>query len=413
MSEKLVIIGGGPAGLSAAVSAYDNGIRDILIIERDEVLGGILNQCIHNGFGLHTFKEELTGPEYAQRYIDEVKSRNIPYLLNTMVIDIDEAKNVTYVSNKTGLNTIKADAIILCMGSRERPRGALNIAGYRPSGIYTAGTAQKLVNIDGLEIGKKIVILGSGDIGLIMARRMKLEGAEVKCVVELMPYSNGLNRNIVQCLNDFDIPLYLSHTITEIKGKERISSLVISKVDENKKVIEGSQVEYECDTLLLSCGLIPENELSTKAHVNLSKVTKGAIVDENLETNIEGIFAAGNVLHIHDLVDYVSKESALAGKKACEYLKNGHKESDKVEVKIKGGIRYVLPQLISKKISDNICLYYRTDNVYKDKCLNVYINNKKVLNNKKRIILPSQMEEIKLDIKDETINDILIALEDE
>ena len=412
MSEKLVIIGGGPAGLSAAVSAYDNGIRDILIIERDEALGGILNQCIHNGFGLHTFKEELTGPEYAQRYIDEVKSRNIPYLLNTMVIDIDEAKNVTYVSNKTGLKTIKADAIILCMGSRERPRGALNIDGYRPSGIYSAGTAQRLVNIDGLEIGKKVVILGSGDIGLIMARRMKLEGASVECVVELMPYSNGLNRNIVQCLNDFNIPLYLSHTITEIKGKDRISSVVISKVDENRNVIKGTEFEQQCDTLLLSCGLIPENELSNKAGITISNITKGALVDENLQTSIEGIFASGNVLHIHDLVDFVSKESALAGKKAAEYLKNGHKTRQKVNVRYDGGIRYILPQQLSKKLEDDVRLYYRSDNVYKNKTLHIYINGKEVLSKKKRIILPSQMEELILKKQEEEIQDILIKLED-
>ncbi|MBQ1897649.1 MAG: FAD-dependent oxidoreductase, partial [Ruminococcus sp.] len=303
----IVIVGGGPAGLAAAVAAYDNGAKDVLILERDEQLGGILNQCIHNGFGLHTFKEELTGPEYADRFIQQVKERNIPYLLNTMVMDISPERVVTAMNREDGMFEIQAKAVILAMGCRERPRGALNIPGYRPAGIFSAGTAQRLVNIEGYMPGKEVVILGSGDIGLIMARRMTLEGAKVKLVAELMPYSGGLKRNIVQCLDDFGIPLRLSHTVVDIEGKEHISAVTIAQVGPDRKPIKGTEERYTCDTLLLSCGLIPENELSTAAGVELSPITNGPVVNESLETNIKGVFACGNVLHVHDLVDYVSE----------------------------------------------------------------------------------------------------------
>ncbi|MEE1227530.1 MAG: NAD(P)/FAD-dependent oxidoreductase, partial [Lachnospiraceae bacterium] len=325
---KIVIIGGGPAGLAAAISAKKSGVDSILIVERDYKLGGILNQCIHNGFGLHTFKEELTGPEYAKKFIDQVYDLEIEYVLNTMTIDISADKVITTVSKNDGLRHIKADAIILAMGCRERPRGALNIPGYRPAGIYNAGTAQRLVNIEGYMPGKEVVILGSGDIGLIMARRLTLEGAKVKVVAELMPYSGGLKRNIVQCLDDFNIPLKLSHTVVDIEGRERVEAVTIAEVDENKKPILGTEERYTCDTLLLSVGLIPENELSERIHVKLGR-TNGPIVNESLETSVPGVFACGNVLHVHDLVDFVSEEATNAGKFAAEYVKNGAKDLDK------------------------------------------------------------------------------------
>lgn len=340
---ELVIIGGGPAGLAAAVAAHKAGVQDILILERDNELGGILNQCIHNGFGLHTFKEELTGPEYAGRFIAQVKELGIPYKLNTMVLDLSADKVVTAMNREDGLFQLKPKAVILAMGCRERPRGALNIPGYRPAGIYTAGTAQRLVNMEGFLPGRKCVILGSGDIGLIMARRMTLEGAEVKVVAELMPFSGGLKRNIVQCLDDFGIPLKLSHTVVDIKGKERVEGITLAQVDKGKP-IPGTEEFYECDTLLLSCGLIPENELSRSAGVDINPITNGPAVNESLETNIPGVFAAGNVLHVHDLVDYVSEEAAAAGRNAAEFIQQGKKvEGKSLPIKGVDGVRYTVP----------------------------------------------------------------------
>ena len=355
VKRSIVIIGGGPAGLAAAVSAYDAGERDILVIERDVRLGGILNQCIHNGFGLHTFKEELTGPEYAARFISQVKDRGIECKLDTIVTDISEGRRVTYMNGKEGVVTIEAGAVILAMGCRERPRGALGIPGFRPAGVYTAGTAQRLVNIEGKCIGRRVVILGSGDIGLIMARRMTLEGAKVLCVAELMPYSGGLQRNITQCLDDFDIPLLLSHTVSRIYGKQRVTGVDISEVAEDRSIIPGTAVHYDCDTLLLSCGLLPENELTRQAGISINRVTGGPDVRDDLETGEEGIFACGNVLHVHDLVDYVSQEATRAGQMAAKFVSDSRPPRNFVlNVATGGGVRYTVPQYISPSSTGTI-----------------------------------------------------------
>ena len=394
----LVIIGGGPAGLAAAKAAFDCGVRDMIILEREAQLGGILNQCIHNGFGLHTFKEELTGPEYAQRYIDMVLERNIPYKLDSTVINIDKNRVVTYVNEEDGLQKVQAKAVILSCGCRERPRGAINIAGARVAGVYSAGTAQKLVNIDGLMPGKEVVILGSGDIGLIMARRMTFEGAKVKAVVELMPYSSGLNRNIVQCLNDFNIPLKFSHTVVDIKGKDgRVSSVVIAQVDDKLKPMMETAEEIQCDTLLLSVGLLPENELAGYADVNLSPITGGAVVNDKMMTSVEGIFECGNVLHVHDLVDFVSEESEHAGKCAAEYIAKGCGSSEKIPVKGVNGVRYVVPQIINKDGDfEPISLKMRVGNVFKNVEVAVMLDGEKIASKKKQIVTPGEMETIVL-----------------
>lgn len=399
----LVIVGGGPAGLAAAEAARKNGIENMIILERDKELGGILNQCIHNGFGLHTFKEELTGPEYAQRFIDRVKERNIPYKLNTMVMDISEQKEVTIMNREEGLQKLQAKSVILAMGCRERPRGALNIPGYRPAGIYSAGTAQRLVNMEGFMPGREVVILGSGDIGLIMARRMTLEGAKVKVVAELMPYSGGLKRNIVQCLDDFGIPLKLSHTVIDIDGKERVKGITLAQVDGRGKPIPGTEEYYSCDTLLLSVGLIPENELSKEAGVELSPVTSGPVVNESLETSIPGVFACGNVLHVHDLVDFVSEEAAAAGKNAARYIRgNKEKISGDAEEKVipivpTEGVRYTVPSHIRVDgMEEQLKVRFRVGAVYSKCYVSVYLDGKRIIHKRRPVMAPGEMEEVLL-----------------
>ena len=402
-SYKIVIIGGGPAGLAAAASAKEAGEDDILILERDHELGGILNQCIHNGFGLHTFKEELTGPEYAGRFIDKVLSLGIEYKLNTMVMDISSDRVVTAMNREDGMFQIKAGAVILCMGCRERPRGALNIPGYRPAGIFSAGTAQRLVNMEGYMPGREVVILGSGDIGLIMARRMTLEGAKVKVVAELMPYSGGLKRNIVQCLNDYGIPLKLSHTVIDIEGKEHISAVTIAEVGPDRRPIPGTEERYTCDTLLLSCGLIPENELSRSAGVDMNGVTGGPNVNESLETSVPGIFACGNVLHVHDLVDYVSEEATRAGRNAVRFVKGELDEENdsKIALKAVEGARYTVPATIdAKRMEDLLTVRFRVGDVFKDSYVSVYFDDERVQHRKKQIMAPGEMEQIILQKKD-------------
>lgn len=391
----LVIIGGGPAGMAAALSAREQGIEDILILERDSSLGGILQQCIHNGFGLHTFGEELTGPEYAWRYEKEVIDKKIPVLLNTMVLSVDESKVITASNTEDGIFQIEAKAIILAMGCRERPRGALNIAGTRPSGIYSAGMAQKLVNMKGYMPGREVVILGSGDIGLIMARRMTFEGAHVHAVCELMPYSGGLARNIEQCLNDFGIPLKLSHTVVEIHGKERLEGVTIARVDENRRPIPETREYIPCDTLLLSVGLIPENELTAGAGIELSRITNGATVDENRQTEIGGIFACGNVLHVHDLVDFVSSEAEIAGRGAAAYIKDEAEKSERViNISTDGRVRYTVPQRIAGQ--GDVDVYFRVADVYRDATIKVSDGERVILQKKKLKLAPGEMECVKL-----------------
>lgn len=423
---ELIIIGGGPAGLAAGISARRNGIEHILILERDKELGGILNQCIHNGFGLHTFQEELTGPEYADRYIQEVRKLRIECRLNTMVLDISPERKVTAVNPSDGMFEIQAQAVILAMGCRERPRGALNIPGYRPAGIFSAGTAQRLVNIEGYMPGKEVVILGSGDIGLIMARRMTLEGASVKAVAELMPYSSGLKRNIVQCLDDYGIPLMLSHTVVRIWGKERLEGITLAEVDEKGRPIPGTEEEISCDTLLLSVGLIPENELSKDCGIVLDPSTKGPEVNESLETTSEGIFACGNVLHVHDLVDYVSEEAELAGKYAAQYIKES-KASQPVECIKEGkngqsavyrkeekssrpaelireirlitesGVSYTVPQKISPaRMPEQVTVRFRVRSIFHRCSVGVYFGEKCIVQKKRLIMAPGEMESIML-----------------
>ena len=428
--RDIVIIGGGPAGLAAAIAAKQSGVNDVLILERDSCLGGILNQCIHNGFGLHTFKEELTGPEYAARYIEKAVEENIPYKLNTMVLSISDKLEITAVNEEDGLINIKAKAVILAMGCRERPRGALNIPGFRPAGVYSAGTAQRLINIEGQQVGKEIVILGSGDIGLIMARRMTLEGAKVKLVAELLPYSGGLKRNIVQCLDDFGIPLLLSHTVVKIHGKKRVTGVTIAKVGNDRKPIAGTEEYYACDTLLLSVGLLPENELSKSAGVELSNITGGPVVNDNLTTSVEGIFACGNVLHVHDLVDFVSEEAAIAGENAAEYVLNyadcsclssiksaisdvgdievsneyevadniPENNQEYIDIKAEGGVRYTVPQKVNvMTMKDRLKIRFRVGDVYKDKFISVYAGEERIIHKKKKILAPGEMEEVLLE----------------
>ena len=395
-SYDIVIIGGGPAGLAAAISARNAGIESILILERDQELGGILNQCIHNGFGLHTFQEELTGPEYADRFIAMVKEQAIAYKLNTMVLDISPKKVITAMNRTDGILQIQAGAVILAMGCRERARGALNIPGFRPAGIFSAGTAQRLVNIEGYLPGREVVILGSGDIGLIMARRMTLEGAKVKVVAELMPYSGGLKRNIVQCLDDYGIPLKLSHTIVDIKGKKRLEGITLAQVDETGKPILGTEEEYSCDTLLLSVGLIPENELSKEMGVKLDNITCGPLVNESLETNIPGVFACGNVLHVHDLVDYVSEEAQRAGSNAANYVKGKLTDCGSViTLAASDGVRYTVPHQINRdRMEEQLTVRFRVGSVLQNSYISVYFDRERVMHRKKQVMAPGEMEQV-------------------
>lgn len=418
----IVIIGGGPAGLAAAASAKEHGAESVLILERDRELGGILNQCIHNGFGLHTFKEELTGPEYAARYINLIKKRKIPYMLNTMVINVSSpcrddpdssrcdasdsirvspVRKITAINRTDGLFEIGAKAVILAMGCRERPRGALNIPGYRPAGVFSAGTAQRLVNLEGYLPGREAVILGSGDIGLIMARRLTLEGAKVKAVVEIRPYSGGLKRNIVQCLDDYGIPLKLNHTVIDIRGKERVEGVTVARVDEHRKPIPGTEEYYSCDTLLLSVGLIPENELTEKLGIRLNPATHGPFVNESLETDSPGVFACGNVLHVHDLVDYVSEEASVAGKCAADYIRRIGPLSDGndpcISVRFSDGIRYTVPSVIHPARTDEtLTLRFRVDRVFRNCRIALYSGEERIFQKKRPVMSPGEMEEIRI-----------------
>lgn len=401
MKHEIIVIGGGPAGLAAAISAYDAGAKDILILEREPELGGILNQCIHNGFGLHTFQEELTGPEYAARYIAMAQERNIPFQLGATVVDLSEENGtvtVTAVSREHGLQRFETKAVILAMGCRERPRGALNTPGYRPAGIFSAGTAQRLINRQGYLPGREVVILGSGDIGLIMARRMTLEGAKVKCVAELQPYSGGLKRNIVQCLDDYGIPLKLSHTVIEIRGKERVTGVTIAEVGADFKPIPGTEEDIDCDTLLLSVGLLPENELSKEIGVKLSPVTSGPVVNESLETNIPGVFACGNVLHVHDLVDYVSEEAAQAGKNAAKFVQNGgDAHTEEIALAPQGAVRYTVPAAVRPaQMDDTVTVRFRVGKNLRNATVLVKIDDREVLRRKRPVMAPGEMEQVVL-----------------
>ncbi len=423
IKKSVVIIGGGPAGMAAALGAAEAGLapQEILILERDKRLGGILNQCIHNGFGLHTFKEELTGPEYAARYEAQIWEKEIPYKLETMVMSIREGeeKEIIAMNGQEGILEIYAKAVVLAMGCRERPRGALNIPGYRPAGIYSAGTAQYYVNMEGKLPGKEVVILGSGDIGLIMARRMTLEGAKVKAVAELMPYSGGLKRNIVQCLQDFDIPLLLSHTVVDIHGKERVEGVTIAQVDDKSVPIPGTEEYYSCDTLLLSCGLIPENELSLGCGIELNPVTGGPIVNESLETGKKGIFACGNVLHVHDLVDFVSGEAYEAGERAAEYVMYGDSSTDtlpQIRICAEGGVRYTVPSTINaERMKDTQNVRFRVGKEFKNVKIAIYLDDTLLRSIPKKTMAPGEMEKVillKKDLQGKEINQIRITVEE-
>ncbi len=418
--HAIVVVGGGPAGLAAAIAAYEAGEHDVIILERDTKLGGILNQCIHNGFGLHTFKEELTGPEYAARYEQRANELGIERRLGTMVVDISADRIVTAVSAEAGITRMQAGAVVLAMGCRERPRGGLATPGYRPAGIFSAGTAQRLVNIEGQLPGREVVILGSGDIGLIMARRMTLEGAHVACVAEIMPYSGGLKRNIVQCLDDFGIPLLLSHTVVDIEGRDRVEAVTIAEVDDHLRPIPGTEVRYPCDTLMLSVGLLPENELSREAGVEISPVTRGPVVDESLQTSIPGVFACGNVLHVHDLVDYVSEEASAAGAQAARFVAEGFeaKESRGIPVTATDGVRYTVPSFIDPSRMDKLLtVRFRVANEYRDRYVSVYLDDERIQHRKKRVMAPGEMEQVVLKRSDlearPNLANITIKLEEE
>lgn len=408
----LVVIGSGAAGMAAAIEAKKNGIDDILILEKDNCLGGILNQCIHNGFGLTEFKEELTGPEYLSRFVEQVKQLNIPYKLNAQVIDLSKDKIVTYSSKEDGLVSLKAKAIIMATGCYERTAGAIMLPGDRCSGIITAGTAQRYLNINGMMVGKRVVILGSGDIGLIMARRLTLEGAKVLCVSEIMPYSNGLNRNIQQCLVDFDIPLYLSRTVSKVVGKNRLEKVVLSAVDKNLQIIPGTEMEFECDTLILSVGLIPYISLLNYIDCPISS-TKGAVVNQYMETMIDGIFTCGNCLHVHDVVDFVSEEARLAGRSVALYLKNMIKNNGKIALKPGNGLSYVLPQFILEDSLEDIIIKFRVRQPVTDQVVVVKSGDTVLMKVIKPVLIPSEMVMIKLN-KEKLVDakeEIVVSLE--
>lgn len=414
MQADVVIIGAGPAGLAAALKAHEAGAQ-VLLLERDKAPGGILQQCIHNGFGLHYFKQELTGPEYAARFIEKVKEAGdgIQMLCDTMVLEFDQQLNILAVSAERGLITIKAGAIVLAMGCRERTRGALNIPGSRPAGVYTAGCAQRLVNTEGFMPGREVVILGSGDIGLIMARRMTWEGAKVKLVAELMPYSSGLNRNIVQCLEDNDIPLRFNHTVTKIHGRDRLTGVTVAAVDPaTRQPIPGTEEEFDCDTLMLSVGLLPENELTRQAGITISQVTSGAVVDEHRQTTIPGVYACGNVLHVHDLVDNVSIEAEIAGKAAADFAKGGAADTPSLQVLPEGGVRYVVPQQLSDGKEGKVDLYFRVGEVYRPARLKVTSGGRELVSRRKQIMTPGEMEKITIDVSG-IADDILVSVEAE
>ena len=410
----LVVIGGGSGGISAAIAAYDNSVKNILVLEKEDYLGGILLQCIHNGFGLHTFKEELTGPEYADRFVKELMSRKIEYRVSSFVSEIKKVDNgfeVVYSNKEEGLVVVKALSIIAATGCSERTRGEISLQGDRPSGVMTAGLAQKYLNIEGYLVGKNVFILGSGDIGLIMARRMKLEGANVLGVAELMPYSNGLNRNIVQCLEDFDIPLYLSHTVKKVIGKDRLEEVIIQKVDENLNFIEGTELSFKCDTLLLSVGLIPNNPLLTSLGVKMHPRTKGPIVDEYMQTSVKGVFACGNSLHVHDLVDFVTSEGFICGKSVSKYLNKELDTKTVVNINNGSGISYVLPKSMYLNNDPIFKINFRVNKPYKDVNLLIKQNDKVIKTLKKPYLIPAEMESIVLLKKDvTTLDDITVEV---
>ncbi len=409
----IVVVGGGPAGMAAAVAAYDAGVKDVVILDREEDVGGILRQCIHSGFGLHKLGRELTGPEYADVYKQQVQERNIPVFYETTVTKVTSDKVVT-AQNRTGILKIQAKAVILAMGCRERSRGALNISGTRPAGVYSAGTAQKLINCDGYMVGKRAVILGSGDIGLIMARRLSLEGAKVEAVCELLPYSGGLTRNIVQCLDDFHIPLYLSTTVCQVHGKKRVEGVTVAQVDENRRIIENTKRYIPCDTLLLSVGLIPENELTRDAGITIDPVTNGAVVDEKCQTDIRGIFACGNVLQVHDLVDYVSQEAERAGLGAAEYVQGATQTEDHIRTCPGAGVRYVLPQRISRGGEGDVSLFFRVTQPYEKVTVTVKCGSRVLLSAKRMKVAPGEMEKLTIreELREALTDEITVGLEE-